>query len=555
MRHKILLFLFLICTGNTLVHGQTNERIYMQTDKQFYLAGELLWLKLYTTDMEGRLMSCSKIGYVELIHDSIPEVQIKIDIQDGTGAGWMELPALLPTGYYRMIAYTRFMRNEGEQVFFEKRIAIVNPFHKNDELYADEINHSFTFQSIKNESHAIELSLDKPAYSLRNKGELRIKGLPAENISLGISIAGIDPVLEVAPATIEQWHKQLAVTNTSPAGSQFLPEYEGAIIDGVLIDLETGNPAANPQAISLLSFPGNEIQLFAGQGDGTGNVSFYTQCVTGKEELTTTAIASSGKKYRVDIKQPYPIHTPVVLPHFQPDSTWQDYLQLRNLSVQVAHAYTADSLSIIKEIPPNSDFIPQTRYVMDDWRRFTTMEEVFVEFIAFARIRRTNEGNRFFMLNESSILSSNILVLLDNIPVANHDLMVKYNPFLVKTIDMYFGQYVFGSNRFDGIIAFYTYKNDYPGIKFGENTQIFNYEGAQPYRYFYAPNYDAKSVSSPIPDFRHTLLWEPSIQSNGQSELIIPFTTSDFPGSYVITTEGIGENGTIIQAKYTFNVE
>ena len=183
------------------------------------------------------------------------------------------------------------------------------------------------------------------------------------------------------------------------------------------------------------------------------------------------------------------------------------------------------------------------------------MEEVFVEFIAFARIRRTNEGNRFFMLNESSILSSNILVLLDNIPVANHDLMVKYNPFLVKTIDMYFGQYVFGSNRFDGIIAFYTYKNDYPGIKFGENTQIFNYEGAQPYRYFYAPNYDAKSVSSPIPDFRHTLLWEPSIQSNGQSELIIPFTTSDFPGSYVITTEGIGENGTIIQAKYTFNVE
>jgi hypothetical protein len=90
---------------------------------------------------------------------------------------------------------------------------------------------------------------------------------------------------------------------------------------------------------------------------------------------------------------------------------------------------------------------------------------------------------------------------------------------------------------------------------FGDNTQIFNYEGTQPFRYFYTPDYDGTGVLSPLPDFRHTLLWEPFIQSYGQNELIIPFTTSDLPGIYVITIEGIGENGAIVQAKHTFQVE
>ena len=551
MIRKIFLIFLTFCAGQLLLIAQINERVYLQTDKQLYLAGELLWLKLYTTDAEGKLMDCSKIGYVELVHDSIPEVQIKIDIEDGAGAGWMELPVLLPTGYYRMIAYTRYMRNEGEQAFFEKTIAVVNPFHQNTELYADETAIPFAYQSIENQHPGIEMSFNKPVYSIRDKGEIRIKGLPAENMSLGVSIAGVDPVLEVS-ATIDG----ITATNIPAENRRFTPEYEGAIIDGVLIDLATGYPVVDPQAMALLSFPGDEIQLFAGQVHPNGDVVFYTQCVTGKQELTTTAITSSSQRYRVDIQPPFALHTPVDPPSFRPDSTWQDYLQVRYLSVQVAHAYIADSLSKIKELTPCSDLSPQTRYVLDEYTRFPTMRELFIEFISLAGIRRTNEGNRFSMAGESfDTNSTNILVLLDNIPVANHELMINYNPLLIKMIDLYFGQYIFGGNRFDGILAFYSYKNDYPGITFGESTQIYDYEGAQPYRYFYIPDHEGNDASSPLPDFRHTLLWEPFVQSNGQNELIIPFTTSDLPGTYVITIEGIGENGAMIQAKQTLNVE
>jgi hypothetical protein len=553
--YKISILFLVFCVGQVHLFAQTQERVYVQTDKQLYMSGELLWLKLYTTDIDGKLLSLSKIGYVELIRDSISEIQIKLDIQDGTGAGWIELPAVLPTGYYRMIAYTRFMRNEGENVFFEKIIAVINPYNQDDVLYSDETNTSFSYPSIEKANPALDLSLDKSSYTKRDNGVIRINGLPAENISIGISIAGIGPVLATNPA-IEQWKEQLPTDNLFVTNRRYLPEFEGAIIDGVVIDLETGNPAVDPQTINLLSFPGKDIQLYAGQLFRTGEVNFYTQSVTGKHELSTTAIASSGKKYRIDIQSPYALHTPANVPPFKPDSTWLDYLELRNLSVQVTNTYFADSLSIIKEIASSADLVPQRRYILDDWTRFTSMEDVFIEFISLAGIRRTNEGRRFSMSDELlQSFSNNILALLDNVPVANHELMIAYNPLLVRTIDLHYGQYIFGDYLFDGIIAFYTYNNDYPGITFGESTQIFDYEGTQPYRYFYTPKYDATSVNSPLPDFRHTLLWEPLIQSNGLHELIIPFTTSDIPGNYVITIEGIGKNSTIVNASRIIEVK
>ena len=554
-KYSFLLIFLLLFMGRTSINAQFRERAYLQTDKQMYLAGELLWLKMYTTDMEGRLTSFSKIGYVELIRDSIPEIQVKLDIQGGTGAGWMELPAMLPTGYYRITAYTRYMRNEGESVFFEKTIAIVNPFNPGATLYEGETNTSFTVRPVEKNMHQVNLSVDKPSYAKRSKGEIRLTGLPAENISFGVSIAGIDPVLE-ANTSITEWKRQLTGSNTPFAGEPFLPEYEGAIIDGVLIDQQTGQPAADPQSVNLLSFPGREIQLFAGQADRNGHIAFYTQCVTGKQEMTTTAIAGTGKKYRVDVQPPFALHTPVRPPFFNPDSTWRAYLQRRNLDVQITHAYMADSLSRIKKMVPCSWFRPNSRYELDEYTRFPNMEEVFIEFITFARIRRTNEGRIFTMMTGGlDTYTNNVLVLLDNIPVADHELLCSYSPLQIKTIEIHQGRYMFGGHLFDGIITFYSYKNDFPGITFGANTQLFDYEGTQPYRYFYAPDYDDTNKSSRMPDFRHSLLWEPTLQSYGQTELVIPFTTSDLTGSFVITVEGIGANGTVVSATQEIEVQ
>jgi hypothetical protein len=555
MKCKVILLFLILCFWQTQLYAQFRERVYLQTDKQLYISGELLWMKLYTTDTVCRLTSFSKIGYVELINDSIPEIQVKIDIQDGVGAGWIELPAMLPTGFYRLIAYTRYMRNETEDAFFEKTIAILNPFIQNNNLFAGESTATFSYKAENTFMQSVDLSVDKPYYAKRNKGEVRLKGLPAENISLGISITGIEPDLTIN-TSITDWKQQLSIHSETDISSSFLPEYEGAIIDGILIDLETRNPSSDSQNINLLSFPGKEIQLFAGKADNNGQISFYTKCTIGKEILTTTSITQTDKNYRIDIQSPFAWHTPTLLPLFNPDSTWIDYLQKRNLFMQVTSKYTADSLSKVEEPASCFNLRPHSRYILDDYTRFATMEDTFIEFILFARVRRTIEGRRFSIMNELlNNYTNNVLVLLDNIPITNHELMLNYNPQQIKTIDIHIGRYLFGGHIFEGIISFYSYKNDYPSITFGENTQLYDYKGTQPYRYFYVPSYNDHNIDLRTPDFRHTLLWEPFLKTAGQSELTIPFTTSDIPGKYLILIEGIGTNGSIVKANQLIEIE
>ena len=112
--------------------GELRERVYLQTDKQFYLSGELVWMKFIATDLDQRLSDVSKVGYVELLDSASAVVQARLVLEKGVGDGCLQLPSTLPTGNYRLVAYTRYMRNEEEEVFFEKPLAVVNTFVTNE---------------------------------------------------------------------------------------------------------------------------------------------------------------------------------------------------------------------------------------------------------------------------------------------------------------------------------------------------------------------------------------------------------------------------------------
>ncbi|MFL5788516.1 MAG: hypothetical protein ACJ748_10725, partial [Flavisolibacter sp.] len=104
------------------------ERLFVHTDKDFYLAGDLIWFKIYHIDNNtDQPVLWSKVAYVELIdHNNVPVWQSKISLKPNEDNGSCFLPFNLATGYYRFRAYTNWMKNSGAEIFFEKRIAIVN---------------------------------------------------------------------------------------------------------------------------------------------------------------------------------------------------------------------------------------------------------------------------------------------------------------------------------------------------------------------------------------------------------------------------------------------
>jgi hypothetical protein len=529
---------------------EVRERVYLQTDKLLYLSGELLWMKLYTTDAGGQRMSLSKTGYVELLSDSIPEVQVKLDITDGTGAGWMELPAMLPTGYYRLIAYTRYMRNEGPGVFFERQIGVINPAQPQLPSPRRPLPPAVAAAGGK-EYEAPDGMTMKPVPATGKTGGkyvIHLSNLPEENLSLAVSVAGVDS-LPAAPLSLSRWKQQLAGLEETPFSDQYLPEYEGHIISGKLTGPADGRlPAGELPASALLSFPGDGIQLYGGKIDGDGNVAFHTTATAGKKEVATVVASADGTPYRIDVRSPFALHPARQMPPLRMDSTQRAFIEMRALGLRVMQAYTADSLSRIAALPAYFNYPPYRSFPLDDYTRFERMEEVFTEFITMVRLRQTPGGRVFNAMNEerTGFTQENTLVLLDNLPVADHERMASYNPLLVKTVDVYLGRYLFGGQLFGGIVAFRTYKGNYPGITFDHSVQIFDYAGTQPRRYFYSPVRATEGPPSRLPDFRHTLLWEPSIETQGSRELSIPFYASDLPGDYLITVEGIGSQGSAV---------
>ena len=107
---------------------QLREKIYLQTDKSYYITGEICWFKSYVVEASSnKPFSLSKVAYVEILNrESKPVSQGKILVQDGIGSGSFFIPLSLPSGSYKIRAYTNWMKNFGPEFFFEKNIMIIN---------------------------------------------------------------------------------------------------------------------------------------------------------------------------------------------------------------------------------------------------------------------------------------------------------------------------------------------------------------------------------------------------------------------------------------------
>ena len=507
---KILYILLIICpdlSGFPNLTGQDYpfERVYLQTDKQLYLAGELVYLKVLTVTPEKKPLSFSKTVYVELLDEENSRAQVILGLTGGVGEGWLELPLNLSTGYYRLIAYTRFMRNETDSVFFGKNIAVVNTFLPGQ----IRIEPAPLIAETYGQPESL-LQTDKKQYGNREQGFLKLENLPQNMHTLSVSIAGKEPVY-VHGNTINNWQPY----RTGDGNGTYIPEYEGHIVTGKIIPVQTSLSDMDETLIPLLSFPGENMYLFEGQRNDD-IVSFYTHHNSGVREMATTAFTETENKYRIDIQSPFVAqHAKKQLPVLKVDSAYLEGLLDRSVALQALHSYTKDSLMLFHSVDSRFDMKPAHIYLLDNYTRFIVMNELIVEFVSQLRFRRNNMRKQELFLatrKGEEILWLRPFVVLDGIPILDHELIYRYDPLLVERINIYQGEYVYGGLMFDGIVEFLTYNRNYPSLTIDQTTQITGYAGAQTPRQLYSPLYsNEKNRKSRLPDFRHTLLWQPHV--------------------------------------------
>lgn len=110
----------------------SQEKMFLHTDRQVYLAGETMWLKIYTVDAAlHKPTDVSRVAYVEIVDkDNQALTREKIELKDGVGTGSIFIPASIASGNYLLRAYTSWMKNFEADYFFRKPVTIVNSFVK-----------------------------------------------------------------------------------------------------------------------------------------------------------------------------------------------------------------------------------------------------------------------------------------------------------------------------------------------------------------------------------------------------------------------------------------
>ena len=136
---KLVLIIFSLANSRSTFPAQSlrndsikqfAEKVYLHIDRESYTSGDDLWFKAYVIDPSTNRLSYNTNNlHVELLTPDSKIVQSRtIRITIGLGKGDFQLADSIPSGIYRIRAYTNHMRNYDDLFFFLKEITVINPY-------------------------------------------------------------------------------------------------------------------------------------------------------------------------------------------------------------------------------------------------------------------------------------------------------------------------------------------------------------------------------------------------------------------------------------------
>lgn len=117
------------------------QKIFVHTDKEWYAQGETIWFKAYQVSGKTHIPNArSGKLYVSLIAPGGKCVIDKIlDSSTGFAAGDIDLPDLMLSGEYRLVAYTDWMLDTSDKFLFEKRLKILGENAGQEDALLDDV--------------------------------------------------------------------------------------------------------------------------------------------------------------------------------------------------------------------------------------------------------------------------------------------------------------------------------------------------------------------------------------------------------------------------------
>ncbi|MEP7251648.1 MAG: hypothetical protein ABI683_04685, partial [Ginsengibacter sp.] len=348
--------------------------------------------------------------------------------------------------------------------------------------------------------------------------------------------------------------------NNKKAYFEYVPEFNGPIFMAKVINTITGKPA--PGIDTYLSVQGLDAAFTSSISDVNGLVKFELKKVYGPSEIILQTNTMRDSVYRIDVADPYSSNfSGTSYPFLYVDPATENPLKTESVSMQVQNIYAGKKLKEFAS--PNIDTTvfyanADGKYLLDNYTRFTTIEEVLREYVAMADVRKREGSFHYELYNNASglMLKNDPLVMLDGIAVFDFNKFMEVDPLKLYKLEVMNRRYFLGNSIFNGILNWTSYKDDLAGYEPGPHATIIDYDGLQAEREFYSPSYTTENArASHIPDFRNVLQWTPTLKLAPGANKMIEFYSSDLPGKYVIDVQGISKNGIPGSKTSTFEIK
>lgn len=584
---------FFVCLSKPLAAqapiALEEENVLIHCDRNFYLSGETMWFKIYVTAQHSyQLQSLSKTAYVELTGPAGRSLlQAKIEVQNGLGSGSFLLPEEAASGNYELTAYTNRMKNLPSAVF-KKSITLVNTFQTFDTtafVFAekdgvrdlqprktpDSSFHPGQTEARPYVPFPIKINPDQQSYGTRSMVKLEVLPVNKEEaFSANFSVAVYKENALNAPGGVLNKARNGTSYNQPLLQEEqvFLPELNGFVMVVSVRNL-AGKPVSGVPVTLALS--GKLALVRWGESDEKGFVYFNFKNVYGPQQILLRTSPQYAGKVQMEILKSFsrPQKTNP-LPRATFKESYLAIVEEMHNHLQVSKAfYPADPEPYL---PRNRDSISfygraYRTYLLDDYKRFVTMEEVLREYVQEVSVRLRNGKYSVMVLNKQLVDLSRYLsvdkmmdyfdplILIDGLPVSPNTLM-KYDPLKVRKLEVLGEKYNLGRNVYDGILSFTTYSGNFEDLSLEREDLLSEEQGWQYTRKFFMPDYNKTMVkNNRLPDFRELLYWEPQIKVAPEIPAKISFFTGDLTGKFLVEIQGLTTDGKIIHETIPIEVK
>jgi hypothetical protein len=189
---------------------------------------------------------------------------------------------------------------------------------------------------------------------------------------------------------------------------------------------------------------------------------------------------------------------------------------------------------------------PDFELVMADYINLPVMEEVFFEILPHVSLKKKDTGTEIIITDrvDNQPYIATPVIMIDGVIIRDPSLIINLDPDMVEKIDVIKEKYMVGGYAFTGIVNVITKTGDFTAVTLPDYMVRIPYRVSDLVSTFASPDYSTpEKKNSRIADYRNTLYWNPAVKADDSGSAKAECWSSDNPGDYVISIQGILPDG------------